>query len=697
MADRQFHISRTELFDQLKSSSYNMNSERILVDYLKAKFNLNDCSEPMLKELKRLMHSYMVSVSQCWKKCARNKTVFLNKNSSWINTIIVIPNIDLTSSAMEVQETPKRGRPEKIFQDLSCKSKRRKLNPLIEQRSLSELTFATKCKLNQAGKRDAAKILENLVNSPKRATCMKKAYESNAQTNKCSGYTADEALALIVATKLTKRRYQILRSAATQKDLKQLYPSYRNILAAKKACYPPAEDMTITEAGASIKLQSLVDLTIKRLCIVQHEVLKKFCGSDDYKLNNLKILFKWGVDGSGGQSRYKQKLDVETSDDSYVFASSLVPLQMEGRDADNKVYVLWKNPKMSSTSYCRPINFRFIKETEEEIQNEFKFVRDQIKTLTTTQIQINNTTIEVSAFFEETMVDGKVANALASNRSTQRCYICHATAQDMNNLAEVKKRPINKTTLSFGLSTLHAQIRLMECVLHIAYRLNFKKWQARTEEEKTKLKAKKKFIIDKFRSETGMLLDTPKQGGGNTNDGNSARRFFKNTDISSRITGINKELIDRFSVILRTITCDYEIQNDKFEKYCNETAQLYVSLYGWYPMPATLHKILIHGPSIIKSFLVPIGYLSEDVQESRHKEFRKIRLEFARKTTREDTNSDIIHNLLITSDPVITALKPGKELYLKTISQDVLNLIKAPDIIESPFVAYSDSDTSDSE
>lgn len=92
---------------------------------------------------------------------------------------------------------------------------------------------------------------------------------------------------------------------------------------------------------------------------------------------------------------------------------------MEGRDANNKVHVLWKNPKMSSTTYCKPIRFRFVKETEEEILNEFKFVRDQIKILTTTQITINNQLIEVSAFFEETMVsDGKIANVLASNRST---------------------------------------------------------------------------------------------------------------------------------------------------------------------------------------------------------------------------------------------------------------------------------------
>ena len=34
----------------------------------------------------------------------------------------------------------------------------------------------------------------------------------------------------------------------------------------------------------------------------------------------------------------------------------------------------------------------------------------------------------------------------------------------------------------------------------------------------------------------------PTQGGGKTNDGNSARRFFKHTETTSRITGINEDV-----------------------------------------------------------------------------------------------------------------------------------------------------------
>ena len=40
----------------------------------------------------------------------------------------------------------------------------------------------------------------------------------------------------------------------------------------------------------------------------------------------------------------------------------------------------------------------------------------------------------------------------------------------------------------------------------------------------------------------GLIVDKPKPGYGSTNDGNTARRFFQNPDLSAKITGINKQL-----------------------------------------------------------------------------------------------------------------------------------------------------------
>ena len=61
---------------------------------------------------------------------------------------------------------------------------------------------------------------------------------------------------------------------------------------------------------------------------------------------------------------------------------------------------------------------------------------------------------------------------------------------------------------------------------------------------------------------------------------------------------------------------------EKFREYTFETAKLYVELYKWYPMPPTVHEVLLHGGDIINAFELPIGYFTEEAIESRN-EIRK--------------------------------------------------------------------------
>src|SRR5699024_4250400 len=121
------------------------------------------------------------------------------------------------------------------------------------------------------------------------------------------------------------------------------------------------------------------------------------------------------------------------------------------------------------------------------------------------------------------------------------------------------------------------------------------------------------------------------QSMGTTNNGNTARRFFEDPRKSAEITGIDEDLIKRFAVILDAITSGYEINLDKFRAYTWDTALLYKDLYDWYPMPVTVHKVLIHGADIIETMLCPIGQLSEDALEARHKEYGKYRESHTRK------------------------------------------------------------------
>jgi len=59
-----------------------------------------------------------------------------------------------------------------------------------------------------------------------------------------------------------------------------------------------------------------------------------------------------------------------------------------------------------------------------------------------------------------------------------------------------------------------------------------------------------------------MDIDQPRpRESGKTNDGYTARRFFFNPDLSSSITGIDKEIIVRFKVILEVISSGKKIKD----------------------------------------------------------------------------------------------------------------------------------------
>lgn len=154
----------------------------------------------------------------------------------------------------------------------------------------------------------------------------------------------------------------------------------------------------------------------------------------------------------------------------------------------------------------------------------------------------------------------------------------------------------------------------------------------------------------------GLIVDKVKNGYGTTNDGNTARRFFSNIELASEITGVDIHLLRNFSLILRIISSGSIVNTDHFSILLKETFDIYLKLYSWYFMPATVHKVLVHGIGFIKYTTIPIGYLSEEAIESSHKIIRKARLEHTRKCDREATNKDLFVYLLLHSEPTISIL-----------------------------------------
>ncbi|CAH0563166.1 unnamed protein product [Brassicogethes aeneus] len=129
-----------------------------------------------------------------------------------------------------------------------------------------------------------------------------------------------------------------------------------------------------------------------------------------------------------------------------------------------------------------------------------------------------------------------------------------------------------------GVST--TTTKFFECILHLSYRLDIKKWQVRgSNEEKAAFEERKKSIISALKSELGLLVNVVKQGYGNTNDRNTFRRFFEDSTKASEITRVDETRIRRFSVILQALSSGYYVDVDQFRNYTLETVKLYVRLY----------------------------------------------------------------------------------------------------------------------
>ncbi|KAL4143561.1 hypothetical protein QTP88_005879 [Uroleucon formosanum] len=293
------------------------------------------------------------------------------------------------------------------------------------------------------------------------------------------------------------------------------------------------------------------------------------------------------------------------------------------------------------------------------------------------------------------MVDGKIINTLC-NSSSQTCNICKCFPKDMNNLEIIYSLKCNDDNLQYGLSSLHAWIKCLECMLHIAYKKGILESNKRISvEQKNEMAIQKKKIQNGLWEKLGIKVDKVVQGKGTSNTGNIGRRFFEHAQEVSEITGLNKILIERFKVILSILACSYNVNFEKYDNYAKDTLKLYLQLYPWYRMPPSVHKILVHGSKAIHLAPFPIGILSEEAQEARNKDYIRFRRQNTRKTSRIDTNTDILHMFLITSDPIITSKSTQniKEKNNKLCSK-AMNLLN--DIIETHTTRDLELDSNDS-
>lgn len=342
--------------------------------------------------------------------------------------------------------------------------------------------FATHMSLRSSGQNEAASVVKDLsTSSPSRASKYKAGLRlaGKAAVTKLSG---DSALSMLVEAKLTRSQYEVVRMTAKTHNT-PIYPCYPKVLEAKTRCYP--SNISVNETIAEVKLQPLLDHTCTRILRVQNDVIDML---DQTDVRHLKLILKWGMDGSSDQSEYKQKFANEDSSDASIFLTSLVPLQLITIDNEKRrEIIIWKNFRPSSTRFCRPIKMQFLHEDVRQLTK-------RATSLVPLDILIAGKKLTIHYEMLLTMIDGKVCNSITSTTSTMRCYLCGATSKEFNDIKRMHQKKVEESRLSFGLSTLHARINFFECLLHLGYELGIRKWQARSLEDKSNIRERKTCI-----------------------------------------------------------------------------------------------------------------------------------------------------------------------------------------------------------
>lgn len=646
-----FKVSNSVLCEFLIPSSAK-NAEN-LASHLKITYGLDPDTVQAITE--KLNKSFMTTFKNKWKTAFYNQVTFNENNKKWLQS-----DFEVNLSKKPV----KFGRPSLTnCEDASYATKRRRILTIEEQYSAAEIEQAYLRILKSQGRKDIVQVLMSMLSGNYDETTI----------NDINPYTSEEAVAFVEDAKLSKYQYQFIQMQANARNAK-LYPSYAEMASARNDCYPL--NISVSESGASIQLQALIDHTVQRLLKDPSITLPATHGNEI----PLTLIIKWGCDGSSGNSEYKQLFNDKEISDATTFMISMVPLclRVDGEESS----VLWNNPRPSSTKYCRPIKFEYEKETKEKTQDEVSSIKEEIKNLLPTKIETNNGTYLIGVDMHVTMVDGKVCQALTDTPSAATCIICKCTPIQMNQLNIVQRRTIITEHAEFGLSTLHAWIRFMQCILNISYRLDFCTWAVKTEDDKTSMIKQKNEVQTKFRTRTGLIVDVPRQGSGTSNDGNTARRFFRDPEVTAEITKVDVRLIKRFSIILQALACGRKINSEAFGRYAFQTAELYVQLYPWYYMPASVHKILLHGQMVIESFLLPIGQMSEEAAEARNKDFKRFRQFNTRKCSRIATNTDLMHKLLASSDPYVACLRGKWKKCTTNVDSECEELLESADAFD---------------
>lgn len=445
---------------------------KIVVEFIEANHKIKIIKSQIPK-----IENFVKSFEIKRKTVYSSQMKFQSKYSEWLD------------KALEIS-APSSGAPCKEYADLCPKSKRKRLSASLSSISSEEVSDTFKAMLKKENQpTDALKIASVLPTaSPKR---LRRIVESIPTPTSNSSFNGEEAIALMLQLGLSRDNYITLRKALMEKGVDVL-PSYDMLKDTKNNIIPSS--IKVSEQEVNIEISTLTENTAAR-------ILSTFSEEELKEANNskLQLICKWGCDGFSTTSEYKT-INNANSDYKSVFMASMVPLRIRKyADSDSSSTCfkdIWKNPTPGSKAFCRPITFKYTKETKISTQDLIRSIESEIKCLEPVTIKIGSYSFIVDFDMKLTMIDGKVSNAITETSSNWNCFICGKPKSQFWHLSHGDI--INEEVLKFGISPLHARIRFLEHFLHIAYDIKYrsepqnKNKPSRNNKELTEMRANEK-------------------------------------------------------------------------------------------------------------------------------------------------------------------------------------------------------------
>ena len=333
----------------------------------------------------------------------------------------------------------------------------------------------------------------------------------------------------------------------------------------------------------------------------------------------------------------------------------------------NSGKIIWVNDLPNSPDITRWLKASCTKETYETTISNFQILTKQIETFSKHVYYIetiNGNKYKLSgqkSVICTTMYDGKSLNALSKHLlnkdklSHKDCFACSQKQTEFANDSEPNNIP-NKI-LNLGIAPLHILLRSMEFVFNLAITVQVGKASQKSEA----FMLKKQEFKRKFKSDMHLRLFEVHKDYGNSNVGNSCRRFFQEAEKTSEILQLPIEILEAFHC-LNTIISTTHKKESSLPKFLEIKSFLMFMLTKVEPFNSkliipTVHRALCHYETYFRHFeqlKLPFGALSESALEARNKYTHRFRELLAFKGNMRKNLRDLGVRSLLSFDPLIS-------------------------------------------